>query len=101
MVAPGELLAEGMRVLRPGGTPVVCDADFAKASRAGYEFDPLQACADYFVANYVTDRLLVAKLRSLVSDIGFHLDSFRITGRLVTDTDGMLVWGSPWHCHHA
>lgn len=92
VVAPSELLAEAMRVLRPGGTLVVCDADFSKASLAGCDFDPLQACADYFVANYVTDRLLIAKLRSLVSDIGFRIERFRIANRLVTDTDGMLVW---------
>ena len=31
VVAPAELLTEAMRVLRPGGTLVVCDADFSKA----------------------------------------------------------------------
>jgi SAM-dependent methyltransferase len=90
--APAELLAEAMRVLRPGGTLVVCDADFSKASLAGFEADPLQACADCFMANYVTDRHLVAKLRTLASDAGFGVTRFRITSRTVTDADGMLVW---------
>ena len=47
VVAPVELLTEAMRVLRPGGTLVVFDADFSKASLAGFDFDPLQACADF------------------------------------------------------
>ena len=68
VVAPAELLTEAMRVLRPGGTLVVCDGDFSKASLAGFDFDPLQACADFFVANYVTDRYVVAKLRTLAKD---------------------------------
>ena len=37
VVSSPELLAEAMRVLRPGGTLVVCDADFSKASLAGFE----------------------------------------------------------------
>ena len=38
------------------------------------------------------DRYLVAKLRTLAKDAGFHLREFRITSRTVTDADGMLVW---------
>lgn len=92
VVAPADLLAEALRVLRPGGTLVVCDADFSKASLAGFEYDPLQVCAEYFVASYVTDRHLVARLRPLVSGAGFEISDFRIASRAVTSTDGMLAW---------
>ena len=54
--------------------------------------DPLQACAAFFAANYVTDPHLVAKLRLLVRDAGFRLQDFRVASRTVTDADGMLVW---------
>jgi arsenite methyltransferase len=92
VVNPVELLAEAMRVLRPGGRLVVCDADFSKASLAGFDNDPLQACADFFTASYVTDPHLVAKIRILVQDAGFQIQDFRIGSRTVTDGDGMLVW---------
>lgn len=89
---PAKLLAEAMRVLRPGGTLVVCDADFSKASLSVAESDPLQACADHFARHFVTDAHLVGKLRSLTRRAGFEIADFNITSRAVTDSDGMLVW---------
>ena len=40
----------------------------------------------------MTDRYLVAKLRTLVRSTGFQIKGFRIESRTVTDADGMLVW---------
>lgn len=89
---PAKLLDEAMRVLKAGGTLVVCDADFSKASLAGTHGDPLQACAESFTEQFVTDRHLVGKLRPLVQRTGFVTRHFRVTSRTVTDADGMLVW---------
>lgn len=89
---PAKLLDEAMRVLRPDGTLIVCDADFSKASLSAAESDPLQACADHFARHFVTDAHLVGKLRSLARRAGFQISDFRITSRTVTDADGMLVW---------
>ncbi len=92
VVEPAKFLDEAMRVLRPGGTLVVCDADFSKASLSVAEGDPLQACAEYFARHFVTDAHLVGKLRSLARRAGFEIRDFRIASRTVTDADGMLVW---------
>jgi arsenite methyltransferase len=89
---PAKLLDEAMRVLKAGGTLVVCDADFSKASLAGFHGDPLQACAELFTEHFVTDPHLVGKLRALVHQAGFATRNFRVASRTVTDADNMLVW---------
>jgi arsenite methyltransferase len=89
---PSRLLDEAMRVLKAGGSLVVCDADFSKASLANFHGDPLQACAELFAEHFVTDRHLVGKLRALVQRAGFVTHDFRVTSRTVTDADNMLVW---------
>ncbi len=89
---PGALVAEARRILRPGGTVVICDADFSKASLGLVPGDPLGACAEAFVASSVTEAWLAGKLRSLVVGAGFTVESFDVATRLVTGGMGNLVW---------
>ena len=73
---PG-ILAEARRVLKPGGTLAVCDADFSKTSVAIHDADPLQACVEAWVAGNVTDRWLVPRLPGLLAEVGFEVTQFR------------------------
>lgn len=88
---PAALIAQAARVLKPGGRLVVCDADYAKLSFASFGSDPLDACARYFAANFVTQPYLIASLKKLVGQAGLSVDSFVVENRVVTDTDGNLV----------
>jgi arsenite methyltransferase len=89
---PNILLAEAARVLKPGGTIVICDADFEKLSIGNAKGDPLNACADYFAENFVTDKFLVGKLRALVTANGFSIETFRVSTRIVLEGAGGMTW---------
>lgn len=89
---PMPLLAEAGRVLKPGGTLVVCDADFEKASLGNAFADPLNACAAYFSEHFVTDKYLVGKLRGLIEEGGFVLSEFRIMTRTITEGAGGMTF---------
>lgn len=89
---PEPLIAEAVRVLRPGGTLVICDADFSKASMAVVPGDPLGSCAEAFVAGAVTDPWLAGKLKPLISATGLETRHFSVLNRVITSGMGSLVW---------
>ncbi|WP_171052636.1 class I SAM-dependent methyltransferase [Ruegeria sediminis] len=89
---PKELIVEAFRVLKPGGTLIVCDADFSKATFSAFPNDPLDICAKEFVREFVTDPFIVAKMRSLISDVGFSVARFGVESRVVNNPEQMLPW---------
>lgn len=89
---PQALVAEAARVLKPGGSLVICDADFSKAALGHFPNDPLEACAKAFVQGFVTDPFIVGKLRGLLTSAKLDVRKFEITNRIVTESIQMLPW---------
>ena len=89
---PKALLKEAIRVLKSGGKLVVSDADFMKSSLGNFDGDPLNACAEYFVRNFVTQPFLMSRVREDAAAVGFEILDFRIASRTITNADGGLVW---------
>lgn len=89
---PVPLIAEAVRILRPGGTLVICDADFSKAMMSVVAGDPLGSCAEAFVNGSVSDPWLTGKLKPLVEDAGLAVKSFSILNRVVTEGMGAMAW---------
>jgi SAM-dependent methyltransferase len=79
-----QALAEAHRVCRPGGTLAVFDGDYATATVATSENDPLQACMDAAVDGLVHDRWVTRRLPRLMQDAGFAL--VRVDGHAYTTT---------------
>ncbi|HET9674941.1 MAG TPA: methyltransferase domain-containing protein [Gaiellaceae bacterium] len=80
----GRALAEAHRVTRPGGLLAVFDGDYATATVATTEDDPLQACIDAAIAGLVHDPWLMRWLPRLIQDAAFEL--VRIEGHAYTTT---------------
>ncbi len=77
---PEQALAEAYRVLRPAGWLAVFDGDYATATVALGDHDPLQSCVAAMMASSVNDRWLMRRLCALVRDSGFELAGFRSHG---------------------
>jgi hypothetical protein len=81
MPDPERAIAEAFRVLHPSGWLAAFDGDYATATVALGDHDPVQACVDaMMMANSVTDRWLVRRLPALAHEHGFAVASFRSHG---------------------
>lgn len=84
MVQAGAGLAEAKRVLRPGGVLAAFDGDYATATVALQDNDPLQVCVAATMANSVNDRWIVRRLPRLFRDLDFEITSIRSYGYVET-----------------
>jgi ubiquinone/menaquinone biosynthesis C-methylase UbiE len=90
--SPERALAEAFRVLRPGGWLAVFDGDYATTTVAIGDSDPLQACAEAWVASSVHDRWILRRLPALARSSGFEVVSYRSYGYAQnTEPDYMLT----------
>lgn len=89
---PKPLIAESVRILRPGGTLAICDADFSKATMGIVPGDPLGSCAEAFVNRAVTDAWLAGNLKPLVKETGLSVEHFSVLNRVVTSGMGAMAW---------
>lgn len=81
---PEKALTEARRVLRPGGTLLVYDGDYATTTVALGDHDPLAACTDCAMSNLVHDRWLVRRLPQLTRAAGFLVERFDSHGFVQT-----------------
>ena len=90
---PEGLVAEAFRVLRPEGWLAVFDGDYATATVATGDFDPLQDCVEAFRDGFVHDSWLVRRLPTLIQSAGFEVMPMRSHG-YVESPEGayMLTW---------
>ncbi len=88
---PELALAEAARVLRADGWLAVFDGDYATTTCASGDHDPLQTCADAWVATSVHDRWLMRRVSRLAEAAGFDGVSFRSHGYVETPSGGYML----------
>jgi ubiquinone/menaquinone biosynthesis C-methylase UbiE len=86
-----QAIAEAFRVLRAGGCLAAFDGDYATATVALTDHDPLQVCVDAMMANSVTDRRIMRRLTNVVAACGFDVLSFRSFGFADIGNDGYML----------
>jgi SAM-dependent methyltransferase len=78
--SPEQALRQAARVLRPLGWLGVFDGDYATATVATGEHDPLQACVDATMAGSVNDRWVARRLPALARNCRLEVAAFRSHG---------------------
>jgi len=90
---PESLLQEASRVLKPGGWLAAFDGDYATATVATGDFDPLESCINAFRDGFVHDQWLVRRLPSMIQSAGFNVTRTRSHGYVEAGKGGyMLSW---------
>jgi SAM-dependent methyltransferase len=90
---PERLVAEAYRVLRSGGTLAVYDGDYATATVAVGERDPLEECVEAFRGGFVYDPWIVRRLPQLLQAQGFAVTSPASHGYIeAPEASYMLTW---------
>lgn len=88
---PQQALDEAFRVLRADGSLAIFDGDYATATVALGDHDPLQVCVEAMMAGSVTDRYVMRRLSRIVVACGFELMSFRSYGFAEVGKDGYML----------
>jgi ubiquinone/menaquinone biosynthesis C-methylase UbiE len=88
---PERALEEAARVLRPHGWVAAFDGDYATATVALGDHDPLQRCVDAMIAGSVNDRRVMRRLPTLMRDVGFETTRFRSHGFVETGEGGYML----------
>lgn len=90
---PERLVTEAFRVLRPQGWMAVFDGDYATATVATGDCDPLEACIDAFRNGFVHDQWLVRRLPRLIKSGGFEVMPMRSHGYVEAPEGAyLLTW---------
>jgi ubiquinone/menaquinone biosynthesis C-methylase UbiE len=90
---PEQMLTEAFRVLRPNGWLAVFDGDYATATVATSDHDPLEVCIHAFRENFVHDPWLVRGLPQLIRSAGFEAMPMRSHGYIESIESGyMMAW---------
>jgi SAM-dependent methyltransferase len=88
---PQSVIAEAIRVLRPGGCAAIFEGDYATATVAKHAGDPLEACVDSFRKNFVHDPWLARRLPALVRALGLEPHAVRSHGYVEHGAPGFML----------
>jgi ubiquinone/menaquinone biosynthesis C-methylase UbiE len=90
---PGQLLTEAHRVLRPRGWVAIFDGDYATATVATGDYDPLEACVHAFRESFIHDAWVMRRLPQLLKSTGFESMAMQSHGYVESPEAGyMLSW---------